>query len=86
MFDQLVMLGAGEAQLDHAAVAIEDAELELLITNESSAVRALLNVHTGPRVKLVGDLIDELWVGHAPIVLAPPSRHSSDHPCPRAYH
>src|SRR5689334_21044353 len=71
MLHELVVLRMREAQLDHAAVAIEDTELEVLVAHEGATVRTSLDTHAGPRVKLVGDLIDERGrIGHGPIVSA----------------
>jgi hypothetical protein len=66
------MLRTREAQLHHATVAIKDAELEMLVAHEGGTVRTSLDTHTGPAVKLVGDLIDERGrMGHGPIVPSP---------------
>jgi hypothetical protein len=44
----------------------------MLVAHEGGTVRTSLDTHTGPGVKLVGDLIDERGrVGHGPIVPSP---------------
>ena len=68
--DELAADRMREAQLRDAAVAVEDAELEMLIADDGGAVGTPLGVHAGPGVELVGDLIDERrCAGHEPIVL-----------------
>jgi hypothetical protein len=59
MLDELVVLEMREAQLRYATVAIEDSELELLVAHEGGVLGQSLDVHTGPGVELVGDLVDE---------------------------
>jgi hypothetical protein len=77
MLDELVMLRTQERQLGHATVAIKDAELVVLVADEGGTVGTSLDAHTGPAVKLVGDLIDERrGTGHRPIV---PTQRSGRH-------
>ena len=59
MLNELVVLEMREAQLRYAMVAIEDSELQLLVTHEGGVFRESLDVHARPGVKLIGDLIDE---------------------------
>jgi hypothetical protein len=66
------VLRVREAQLHHATVAIEDAELELLVAHQGGTFGTPLDAHAGPAVKLIGDLIDERGrIGHGPIVANP---------------
>jgi hypothetical protein len=58
-FDDLVPLRIREAQLCHAMLAIEYAQLQMPVTHDSSTLRESLDAHTGPAVKLACDLIDE---------------------------
>jgi len=68
-FDEFLALRKGKAQLGHAAVAIEDAELQVLVMDESDVVGASRDTHPGPAVKLAGDLIDERGrTGHPAIL------------------
>jgi hypothetical protein len=72
VLDELFVLRMPETQLGHATVAIEDAELEMLVAHEGGTVRTSLDPYTGPGVKLIGDLIDEHGrMGHGPIVPGP---------------
>jgi hypothetical protein len=72
VLDQLVVLGTEEGQLRLPPLAIEDAELELLVAHHGGAVGASLDMNAGPGVELVGDLIDERsGIGHATIVPVP---------------
>ena len=65
MLDELVVLHFEHRKLGHATIRIEDAELGLLVADERRAVRAALDANAGPRVQLVGYLIDERGsVGH----------------------
>jgi hypothetical protein len=59
MLDELVVLEMREVQFRYAKVAIEDSELQLLVAHEGGVFGESLDVHTGPGVKLIGDLIDE---------------------------
>ena len=59
MLDELVVLEMREAQLRYATVAIEEAQLQLLVAHEGGVFGESLDVHTGPGVELVGDVVDE---------------------------
>ena len=60
-----------EAQLRHTTLAVQEAELELLVADDRGAVGAPLGVHARPGLELIGDLVDERGgIGHEPIVLA----------------
>ena len=56
MLNELVVLQMREWQLHDTTVWNKDAELEILVAHERGAVGTLFDAHTGPRVKLVGDL------------------------------
>ena len=59
VLDQLVVLGTQERQLHFTALAVQDAELELLVAHDGRVLIGALDAHPGPGGELVGDLIDE---------------------------
>jgi hypothetical protein len=74
VLDEVVVLGMGEVQLRPPALAVEHAELEVLVADDRrGAPQVALDAHPRPAVERVGDLVDEgVRVRHAPIVLRPP--------------
>jgi hypothetical protein len=69
VLDERVALGVREAKLDQTAVAVEHAELEILVEHDGGAPTRALDSHAGPAVQLVGELIDErCGTGHRAIV------------------
>jgi len=72
VFDQLVVLGFQKRKLGDAAIAIQDAQLGVLVADDGRALGALLDPDAGPGCQLVGDLVDEcVGARHETIVSAP---------------
>jgi hypothetical protein len=78
VLDERVALWKREAQLRDPALAVQHAELELLVANDRRSIGVPLDAHTRPVGELDGELIDDCRpVGHALIVALDARRASS---------
>ena len=69
VLDERIALTGGEAQLGHGALAVEHAQLDLVVEDHELVTGASLYPHAGPGGELAGDVIDNCGrSGHGAIV------------------